>query len=149
LRGDACNGSGVSYNALRLARTEIQKIHSLATDRMMAKQPWVQEEQIHLSAAHPETDICDDTAQGGRDGKGIYSVGEIELPLHPNCLCYKTAVLMSESDFTSRLNGWLKQEQDWPEMDSYASDLGVDLSADLLPAAINLAVWMFGEELSL
>lgn len=149
LRGDACNGSGVSYNALRLARTEIQKIHSLATDRMMAKQPWVQEEQIHLSAAHPETDICDDTAQGGRDGKGIYSVGEIELPLHPNCLCYKTAVLMSEKDFTSQLNGWLKQEQSWPEMDAYAADLGIDLSTSLMPAAVNLAVWLFGEELSL
>lgn len=149
LRGDACNGSGVSYNALRLARTEIQKIHSLATDRMLAKQPWVQEEQIRLSAAHPETDICDDTAQGGRDGKGIYSVGEIELPLHPNCLCYKTAVLMSEKDFTSQLNGWLKEEQAWPEMDAYAADLGIDLSTSLMPAAVNLAVWLFGEELSL
>lgn len=147
LSGDACDGSGVSYNALRLARTEIQKIHGLATDRMMAQQPWVREEQIHLSAAHPETDICDDVTSGGRDGQGIYEVGEIVLPLHPNCLCYKTAVLMPEAEFTSKLNGWLNGTETWSEMDRYASDLGLDLSTDLMPAALNLAVWLFSDEL--
>jgi hypothetical protein len=146
LSGNDCNGKGVSYKALRLARTEIQKIHSLATDRMMSQQPWVKEEQVHLSAAHPETDICDDTVSGGRDGQGIYEVGEISLPLHPECLCYKTAVLMKQADFTKQMNGWLKGEQ-WSEMDKYASDLGVDLSTDLTPAAVNLAVWLFSDEL--
>jgi len=32
LSGNDCDGRGVSYNALRLARTEIQKAHALATD---------------------------------------------------------------------------------------------------------------------
>lgn len=147
LRDDACDGSGVSYNALRLARTEIQKIHNLATDRMMAQQPWVEEEQVHLSAAHPESDVCDDVTGGGRDGQGIYEKGEIELPLHPNCLCFKTAVLMSEKDFTSKLNAWLSDANAWPEMNRYASDLGVDLSTSLMPAAVNLAVWLFSDQL--
>lgn len=98
MTGENCAGQGVSYNALRLARTELQKVHNLATDMQMQAQPWVQEEQIHLSAAHPETDICDDVVSGGRDGQGIYEVGEIQLPLHPNCLCYKTAVLMPEKE---------------------------------------------------
>lgn len=142
-----CDGRGVAYNALRLARTEIQKIHSLATDRMMAQQPWVREEQVHLSAAHPEEDICDETVSGGRDGQGIYSVGEIELPLHPNCLCYKTAVLMPEKEFTGKLRGWMTKSESWPEMDQYAADLGVDLSTSLLPAATRLAVWLFGDQL--
>lgn len=147
LSGDDCNGQGVSYKALRLARNEIQKIHNLATDRMMAAQPWVKEEQIHLSQAHPETDICDDVVGAGREGQGIYEVGEIELPLHPECLCYKTAVLMPEKEFTSQLNGWLKGKQEWAEMDAYASDLGVDLSTSLRPAVINLAVWLFSDKL--
>lgn len=146
LRGDACDGSGVSYKALRLARTEIQKIHSLATDRMMAQQPWVEKEKINLSAAHPERDICDETVEGGEDGEGIYPKGEIELPFHPNCLCYKTAVLMDPDAFASQLNGWLKGEP-WAEMDEYANQLGVPLDSDLTPAAINLAVWLFGNEL--
>lgn len=147
LSGNACDGSGVAYNALRLARTEIQKIHNLTTDRMMAKQPWVQEEQIHLSAAHPESDICDDVTSGGRDSQGIYEKGEIELPLHPNCLCYKTAVLMDQEDFTSKMHGWLDGTESWSGMDKYASDLGVDLSTSLKPAAVNLAVWLFSQDL--
>ena len=146
LSGDACAGQGVSYNALRLARTEIQKMHALATDRVMAAQPWVEKEQVHLSASHPESDECDDAATGGEDGKGIYEVGTIELPLHPNCLCYKTAVQTPEKDFTSKLNGWLNG-QDWPEMDEYAGFIGGDISADIMPAAINLAVWLFSDQL--
>lgn len=150
-----CDGRGVSYNALRLARTEIQKAHALATDRIMAAQPWVKKEQVHLSEAHPEPDICDDIAHGGEGGKGIYEVGEIELPLHPNCLCYKTAVLMDEKQFTGQLNGWLKGEQEWAEMDAYAALVKgqrsnverQDLSESILPNAINLAVWLFGDNL--
>jgi len=142
-----CDGRGVSYNALRLARTEIQKVHALATDKVLASQPWVEQEQIHLSAAHPEEDICDDTAHGGQDGQGIYAVGEIELPLHPNCLCYKTAVLMDQKEFTSKLNGWLNGSQPWSEMDDYEELIGRDMSQSIVPNAINLAVWLFGDNL--
>jgi hypothetical protein len=147
LSGNACDGSGVSYNALRLARTEIQKAHALATDRVLAQQPWVEKEQIHLSAAHPETDICNEIVEGGEKGEGVYTVGEIELPLHPNCLCYKTAVLMDEKEFTDKLRGWMRGEQDWAEMDDYETAIGGQLSASILPNAINLAVWLFGENL--
>jgi len=143
-----CDGRGVSYNALRLARTEIQKVHALATDRIMAAQPWVEKEKCNLSAAHPETDICDDVVQGGEKGEGVYEVGTIEYPLHPNCLCYKTAVLMDEKDFTSDLNSWLRGTSTWPEMDSYAELIGGDVSQSILPNAVNLAVWLFGEDLS-
>ncbi len=144
LSGTECDGRGVSYNALRLARTEIQKAHALATDRVLMSQPWVEQEQIHLSAAHPEKDICDEVVDGGEKGEGIYDVGEIELPLHPNCLCYKTAVLMAEKEFTSRLRGWMDGTGEWSEMDEYESAIGGQLSASILPNAINLAVWLFG-----
>ena len=147
LRGDACDGTGVSYNALRLARTEIQKAHALATDRILASQPWVEKEKIHLSAAHPGTDICDDVVSGGEKGEGIYDVGTIELPLHPNCLCYKTAVLMEEAQFTSRLRAWMTGSSPWSEMDDYEQMIGGDASKSILPNAINLAVWLFGDQL--
>lgn len=147
LRGDECDGRGVSYKALRLARTEIQKIHSLATDRMMAQQPWVKDEQVRLSAAHPERDECDDVVEGGENGDGVYPKGTIELPLHPNCLCYKTAVLMDPQLFANRMNGWLNGGE-WAEMDTYASDLRVPLDTALTPAAVNLAVWLFSDELT-
>jgi len=147
LRGDECDGSGVSYNALRLSRTEISKAHALATDKILASQPWVKAEKINLSPAHGKTDKCDDVARGGEEVDGVYEVGTIELPLHPNCLCYKTAVLMAEKEFTSKLNGWLKGEQDWAELDQYENMLGGDVSKSVLPNAINLAVWLFSEDL--
>jgi len=147
LSGNDCDGRGVAYKALRLARTEIQKIHALATDKLMAQQPWVEQEQCHLSAAHPTADECDDVIAGGEGGKGIYPVGTIEYPLHPNCFCYKTAVLMNEKEFTSQLNGWLNGTQDWAEMDAYANTIGVDVSSSLMPDAVSLAVWLFGDEL--
>jgi len=147
LSGNNCDGRGVSYNALRLARTEIQKVHALATDRIMAAQPWVEKEKVHLSAAHPGTDICDDVVHGGEKGVGVYEVGMIELPLHPNCLCYKTAVLMDEKEFTSSLRGWLRGTSTWSEMDSYAELIGGDVNTSILPEAVNLAVWLFGEDL--
>lgn len=147
IRGEACKGQGVAYNALRLARTEIQKVHALATDKAMAMQPWVKNEQVHLSAAHPENDVCDDVTGGGVGGKGIYEVGEIELPLHPNCLCYKTAVMMDEKEFISDLRGWMNGTKPWAEMDEYEKRVGGDVSVSLAPAAIRLGVWLFGEEL--
>lgn len=150
LSGNDCDGRGVSYKALRLARTEIQKIHALATDRLMAQQPWVEQEQCHLSAAHPEPDECDDVIANGENGEGIYPKGTIEYPLHPNCFCYKTAVLMDEKEFTDKLNGWLNGES-WSEMDDYASFIGADPSSlgstSLMPDAYSLAVWLFGDEL--
>lgn len=144
--GNDCDGQGVSYKALRLARTEIQKIHALATDRMMAMQPWVEQEKVNLSAAHGEADECDDVVNGGEKGDGVYAVGTIELPLHPQCMCYKTAVLMDREAFVSRMRDWLNGGS-WSEMDAYANDLGVPLESDLMPAAINLAVWLFGDAL--
>jgi hypothetical protein len=145
LSGNDCDGRGVSYNALRLARTEIQKAHALATDKVLMAQPWVEKEQCHLSAAHPETDECDDVIANGEDGKGIYAVGTIEYPLHPHCFCFKTAVLMDEKLFTSQLNGWLKGES-WPEMDAYKSIIGGNETISLMPDAASLAVWLFGDE---
>ena len=148
LSGDACDGRGVSYNALRLARTEIQKMHSLATDKMMAMQPWVEKEQIHLSLQHPERDECDDVIENGENGEGIYPKGEIELPIHPNCFCFKTAVMMDEKAFTSQLRGWMRGESAWPEMDKYQQDIGGDVESSVLPAAAGLAVGLLSTDLS-
>ncbi len=148
VRGDACQGQGVAYNALRLARTEIQKAHALATDKAMAMQPWVKKEQCHLSGAHPEHDECDDVVSGGEKSQGIYEVGTIEYPLHPNCLCFKTAVMMDEKEFTAKLRGWMQGTEEWAGMDEYEKAVGGDASVSLMPEALRLAVWMFSDEVS-
>ena len=106
--GSACAGQGVAYNALRMARTEIQYVHGQATDYAMAKMPWIDEERIYLSRAHPEPDICDDVVNGGRGGKGIYPVGTIVLPLHPHCLCGKEALQPDPASFVKDLRAWMQ-----------------------------------------
>jgi len=149
LSGSDCDERGVAYKALRLARTEIQKLHALATDQVLLNSPWVEGEKVNLSAAHPEADICDDVTSGGPSGNGEYPAGTIVLPLHPVCLCYKTAVMMGEGAFAGQLRDWLNGGS-WPEMDRYSELLGGDLNRDLSgdAALIVLGMWLFGEDLS-
>lgn len=149
IRGAACDGQGVSYRALRLARTEIQKIHDQAFERQAAQLPFVDLVQVHLSPAHSKDTRCEceTIVAGGENGDGVYPVGEIDLPIHPNCLCFKTFVLMSEAVFTARLNGWLNETQPWAEMDAYAQTLGGDVDVDIRPVGINLAVWLLSNNL--
>ncbi len=44
-----------------------------------------------------------------------------------NCLCYKAAVLMPMDEFTAKLKGWMRGEQEWAAMDQYADWLGLDV----------------------
>lgn len=125
--GEECAGQGVSYNALRVARTEIQRAHNEATTELMREAPWIEKERINLSPAHPVEDICDEIIRDGEDGQGIYPIGEIELPIHPNCMCYKTSVQPDPDDFVKDLRGWMKGESDWPAMDQYAASFGAVL----------------------
>lgn len=118
-----CQPKGVSYNALRTARTEISRVHHEASQATYRDQPWVQEEQINLNPQHPVEDICDEIIRDGRDGKGIYPIGEVSLPIHPNCLCFSTAVTMQADDFDARMRGWLRGES-WPDMDAYSAKYG-------------------------
>lgn len=126
LTGSACTPErGVAYNALRLARTEIQFAHNEATRTIHERSPWVEQVKFNLSPAHPEPDICDEFAQGGPQGDGVYLSRELQYPpLHPHCLCFVTAVQMSDAEFTQRMRGWLNQTAVWPEMDSYAASIG-------------------------
>ncbi len=150
--GDECKGQGVAYNALRMARTEIQAVHHIANDLVTSKMPWIEKEQIMLSPAHPVKDICDDVVAAGEGGQGIYPKGTVRLPLHPHCLCYKTSVLMPAEDFTNQLSAWVKGEQGWPAMDKYADFLQIDAArigqASLMQnnVALSLIIWLVGGE---
>lgn len=152
--GDECDGQGVAYYALRLARNEIQIAHHMATDMLLQRIPWIDKEQINLSPSHPVVDICDDVVAAGERGEGIYEKGEILLPLHPQCICYKTGVMMPPDEFSSRLRGWLHGGESWPEMDEYASWMGV--TPQQLPnvnlmigMAQRMVTWLWGDEAAL
>lgn len=151
LSGEDCGGKGVSYNALRLARTEIQHAHHMANDARMAAMPWIEQEKIVLSKSHPEPDECDDVVNGGEKNDGVYPVGTIQLPLHPQCFCGKEAVQDLEA-FGDKLGEWVKTGEGFPAMDKYASSLEGDMGSSLMnnPIAMSFGVWAFDkfEEIS-
>jgi hypothetical protein len=151
LSGIECSEKGVSYNALRLARNEIQAIHHIASDRVMAIQPWIEQEQIILSPSHPPIHcICEEVVVGGVNGDGVYPKGQIVLGLHVNCLCQKLAVLGDDTQFIDRLKNWMQGGPD-AGLDGYANYLGVgpenvvDTSLIDSIAAKVLGVWLFGD----
>lgn len=135
--GDDCRGQGVAYNALRLARNEINAAHAMATDYLFEKMTWIEKEEVRLSPDHAMRDECDAVA-------GIHPKGTVLLPIHPHCLCYKVAVLIKPSEFTRRLRDWMRGGE-WDAMDRYASSVGGDaakaISTGLLDALLG---WAYG-----
>jgi hypothetical protein len=148
--GDECAEQGVSYKALRLARTEIQYIHHAAAQRVRERLPFVTAEQVVLSPAHPRRDICDEVIEAAPNGDGVYAIGEIVMPIHPNCICDQRSVLMDDDAFTTKLRGWVTGDQPWPEMDTYANWVGMGrrnmTSPFLRGLEVGLQLWLFGGE---
>ena len=148
--GDECAEQGVAYKALRLARTEIQTVHHLAGQRIREQLPFVEGEQVVLSPAHPRRDICDEVIEAAPNGDGVYAVGEVQLPLHPNCICDQRAVMMDPDAFVDRLRGWVDGSEPWAEMDGYASWVGMQpatMSSPFLEGLTwGLQLWLFGSE---
>jgi hypothetical protein len=99
---------GVSYAAMRLARTEINNAyHTLTVQRQVAK-PWVAELEWHLSRSHPRRDPCD--ALVGRHAKA-----HVPAKPHPQCFCYVTQVPVDEDTWIDNFvaghyDGYLDEE---------------------------------------
>ena len=114
--------SGISYNALRLARHELNAIGVNASLDSIRSAPWATGEKWNLSTNHSIFDICDTYASGGPDSNGVYPVGDMpSMPAHVNCYCYPTAELMDRDKFVDNLRGWVQGTSSWPEMDACAT----------------------------
>lgn len=81
LHDPAFSTQGVAYNALRLARNEIQYANHAVTSEIAQRFPGITGRKSVLSPAHPKLDICDEYAAGGPYGKDANF-----LPLHPQCV---------------------------------------------------------------
>lgn len=100
---------GVSYAAMRLARTEINNtFHDRQIDNAQNK-PWVGGAKWNLSHSHPRPDECDKLARGHSEGMGpgIYAPDEIPQKPHPQCFCYITYETISESAMTDMVRQFL------------------------------------------
>ena len=113
--------SGISYNALRLARSELNTIGVNASLDSIRSTPWSNGEKWNLSTNHNVWDICDTYASGGPEGNGVYPVGGMpSMPAHVQCYCFPTAELMERDKFVDNLRGWMQDTSSWPEMEAYA-----------------------------
>lgn len=106
-RTKAPYGTDASFDAMRLARTEVTRAHAGAFEAAARENPYVIGLDVVLSGSHPRPDICDEAAAGGpylfEDG-GVPAV--YQIPLHPQCLCsYRNVLVDRPLDVTRRLLG--------------------------------------------
>lgn len=84
-------GRDASFDAMRLARTELARAHAQASYIAGLANPYVSGMDWALSPSHPRVDICDQYATIGMGGGRIreaYKFGEARIPpAHPHCLC--------------------------------------------------------------
>ena len=95
------------YNAMRVARTEIQRAWRGSYVEMTKKLPFVKGIKWNLSASHAITDICDDLADADIGlGPGVYPKNAVPYggqPAHPHCMCYLTSEMDSVEEFVDSL----------------------------------------------
>lgn len=138
LRGSDCASREIAYNALRLARTELQYAHHANTMNIYQNAPWVEGYNVRLSPSHPKIDICDDLAAGGP-----YEATNLVIPAHPNCMCYPEAAVMPIDDFRKRVRGWLAGDNAF--LDQYQEWSGFEPTLQLpwsLSLADSLELWL-------
>lgn len=91
---------GVSYAAMRLARTEINNAYHWAHREHRASRPWIEKVEWELSGSHPKADFCDDLKDDGP-----YQPKEVPDKPHPHCLCYTVPVTPTTEEFIDNLVG--------------------------------------------
>lgn len=86
-RTQAPYGTDASFDAMRLARTEISRAHAKAQEVAMQLNPFVEGVSVVLSMSHPREDICDEAAAASP-----FPVDDIpaqyQIPMHPQCMCH-------------------------------------------------------------
>lgn len=83
---------GVSYAAMRLARTEINNAFHTENITRQEDKPWTTGMTWHLSGSHPTPDDCDDLV-------GFHEKGSVPGKPHPQCFCYVTQEQLGEDEW--------------------------------------------------
>jgi hypothetical protein len=125
----------VHYNALRLARTEINNSYREALILANQANPIVLGVKWNVSASHTDYDICDVWAtidQYGM-GPGVYPAGMTPID-HPNGKCYLTEVLRPANEWDEPKPEFDKQDL---SQDEILAALGSDATDGLKNATLS------------
>lgn len=91
---------GVSYAAMRLARSEINNAFHAMTITEIQELPWTEDGEWHLSGVHVENpgDLCESYAL-----ERYFPKNDIPKKPHPQCMCYVVPRTTSWSNFANQL----------------------------------------------
>ncbi len=110
---------GARYASMRLARTEINNAFHATQANEAEKSPFVTACRWRLSGSHPTPDECNEYAEQGDLGDGLWSPGRVPAKPHPNCLCYLTNEVPSRAAFLKAFQAG--------EYDDWIAEQGVDV----------------------
>lgn len=79
-------GIDASYDAMRLARTEVARAHAAAFEHAADMNPFVTGIGVRLSGSHSKVDICDEAAAAGPWPKDAIPP-QYQIPMHPMDMC--------------------------------------------------------------
>lgn len=111
----------LSYEALRLARTEMAAAYGEATKQAAELNPAAKGIRWKLSNAGVTCDVCKDYANHDSGlGKGVYRVDELpDYPAHPNCLCVLITVNIDTDNLVDRLIEWNENPVSQPDIERW------------------------------
>lgn len=104
----------VFKDAKRLAGNETNIAYREGEQNKWSTMGCVQAQQINLSNAHPREDICDPLA-------GVYPLSFKWNGWHPQCLCFRTPVMMNRDQFLENIKR--KRDGKAPIMDGMITEM--------------------------
>jgi hypothetical protein len=136
IRTNTPYGRDGSYDALRLARSEITLAHSRAALVSAQMNPFVNKMRWNLSPSHPKMDICDGIADASP-----YDLNNCPVPVtssHSQCMCYLTP----ESTYTERQVIDMLRADMASDTPVYTNPANGNAFLQMLLGASLYAVWM-------
>jgi hypothetical protein len=147
--GEKFMPDGASFDAMRLARTEITRAHSQASLAASQANPFVTGVDWALSASHPKIDICDSLATIGMSGERLKEPypkdGSVKIPpAHPHCLCNtRPFVGVKNTDVIAALRAQRDTFQPAPMTPAQPRNFMRFLIGDSLVSLVNLGAVVF------
>ncbi len=107
LRTNKPYGRDASFDAMRLARTEIASANNRAAWAAAAMNPYIEGLDVYRSGAgDPKCTICPQYATHDMSGGRIRPAYSIDTaifpPFHPFCMCYYVSILFDDPDTVAR-----------------------------------------------
>lgn len=126
----------LSYEALRMARTEIQIAHMEGLYAAGKVTPGYIGIVWYLSAGHPFRDECDDLAEADLYGMGagVYPAGEEPIIPHPNCICFVVPKVEPTDKFVSRVKQWVQDPGSQSDLNVWYNNIYGGLVGRALPS---------------